>query len=54
MNVATAFVLAVVVAVVALAAYGTYRLAKTNSFCYECSCRGQCSSNPINCTVREK
>jgi len=53
MNLATAFVLAIVICIVALAVRGTYRMIKYHTYCDGCPNKGQCGkANPINCTIR--
>ncbi len=54
MNGATLFVLAIVIAIVANAAYGTYRMVKTRSYCAGCPKKDECCGNPINCTIRNE
>jgi len=51
MNGPTLLVLAIVIALVAFAAYGTYRMVRYHTYCADCPKRDECC-NPINCKIR--
>ena len=51
MNLATLLVLAIVIALIANAVYGVYRMARDHTYCEGCPNRAECC-NPINCRIR--
>lgn len=53
MNAASLLVLAVVVAIIAFAAWGTYRIIATRTYCSGCPNKELCGGGPINCTIKK-
>ena len=55
MNLATFVVGALVVLLLAHAAYRVYRMARNNDLCYACPHAGKCGGgrSKINCTIRQ-
>ncbi len=52
MNAATALVLVIVIGIIAVAVWETYRMVKYHTYCDGCPNKGECNRSPINCTIR--